>query len=141
MVSGRTTHKQQGCLPDDVTDRRLLHEPATGGESRVLATEVEVADSFLSKARGLMFRTSIPEEFALVMEVGGGLFGDSSEQAVHMLFVRMPLDVVWLLDDEVQLVERLDPWGGHSGTRTDRIVELPAGGAAGVAVGDTVRLD
>jgi uncharacterized membrane protein (UPF0127 family) len=123
-----------------VTDRRVVHEPGQGGE-RVLATEVEVADSALARARGLMFRSSVPDGYALVMEMGTGLLGRPGRQAVHMLFVRFPLDVVWLVDDEVERVARLRPWRGVASARADRILELPASAADGVESGDTVRVD
>ena len=121
-------------------DSRVVHDPADGPE-RVLATEVAVADSMLARARGLMFRSSVPEEFALVMETGDGLFGRPARQAVHMLFVRVPIDVVWLLDSEVQRVSRMRPWRSLASARADRILELPAGNAEGVAVGDTIRVE
>ncbi len=119
---------------------RVVHEPADGGERRVLATEVEVADSALTRAKGLMFRRSVPEEFALVMDLGGGLLSRGpARQAVHMLFVPFPIDVVWLVDDEVQKTARLSPWTGIGVGKADRIVEFPAGVADDVAAGDVVR--
>ena len=123
-----------------MTDRRVVHEPGEGS-GEVLATEVEVADSTLSRARGLMFRRSVPEEFALVMETGTGLLGRPAQQVVHMLFVRFPLDVVWLVDEEVQQVSRMRPWRGLSSGRADCILELPAGAAEAVEPGDTVRVE
>jgi hypothetical protein len=132
---------------------RLVHEPAAPPDQgdgrasrRVLATDVEVADSLLSQARGLMFREKIPEDYALVMDLGdsGGWLPFASgppRRFVHMLFVRFPIDVLWLADGAVVATERLRPWRGFGGARADTIVELPAGGAAGVAVGDYVRLE
>ena len=121
---------------------RVVHEPAgDAAERRVLATEVEIADSVLSQARGVMFRESLPEEFALVLEVGDGLLPTGpSRQTVHMLFVRAPLDVVWLVDNEVVRTARLSPWTGFASARADRIVELPASGAEDVSAGDAVFL-
>lgn len=126
---------------------RVVHEPADdpGGE-RILAREVDVADSLRSQARGLMFRSSIPDEYALVLEVGSdsGLlpFSDGpSRQLVHMLFVRFPIDVLWLVDDRVTKTASLSPWTGLGIGRADRILELPAGRTDGVSVGDVVRVD
>ncbi|WP_276300213.1 DUF192 domain-containing protein [Halorussus lipolyticus] len=106
-----------------------------GRTEQTLATEIETAESFLSKARGLMFRRSIPDDYALVFE-----FDDVGMQDVHMVFVPFPLDVLWLRDDEVQHKERLSPWTGMAKAKADRLVELPAGSADAVTVGDTVRL-
>jgi len=122
-----------------VTDRRAVHDP-TDGVEQVLATEVELAESVLARARGLMFRSSLPEEHALVMEMGSGLFGRPSRQVVHMLFVRFPIDVVWLVEGEVQRVARMRPWRSLASARADRILELPAGAASGVKPGDTVHI-
>jgi len=128
-------------------ERVVLDRDDTIGEdtdtTEVLATDVEVADSTLSQARGLMFRSSIPEGYALVMEVGGGSlpFGGPSRQLVHMLFVGFPIDVVWLADDEVTRVERMHPWRSVAMAKADRILELPAGTAADVEAGDTVLVE
>lgn len=121
-----------------VADHRIVLEQGDGTE-HTLATEVEIADSLLATATGLMGRSSLPEEYALVLEIGEGLFGPS-RQVVHMLFVRTPLDVLWLVEDRVTRVARLPPWRGIGVARADRIVELPAGAAEPVAAGDTVRL-
>jgi uncharacterized membrane protein (UPF0127 family) len=123
----------------------VVHEPEDtlgegGSEPRVLTDDVEVADSTLSQMRGLMFRSDIPG--ALVMEVGGGfsLTGGPPRQFVHMLFVREPLDVIWLADDKVQKVARMHPWRSVGMAKADRILELPAGDAESVNVGDTVEV-
>jgi uncharacterized membrane protein (UPF0127 family) len=106
-----------------------------GRTEETLATEVETADSFLSRARGLMFRRSIPDDYALVFE-----FDEAANRDVHMVFVPFPLDVLWLRDGEVQQVECLSPWTGLAKAEADRLVELPAGSADRVEVGDDVRL-
>ena len=127
--------------------RVVLERDDTIGEDtdnrKVLATSVDIADSALSQARGLMFRSSIADEYALVMEVGSGglLFSGPSRQVVHMLFVRFPIDVIWLVDDEVTRVERIHPWRSIALAKADRILELPAGAADGVSAGDTVVVE
>jgi len=113
---------------------RVRHEGASG--TRVLAGDAEVASSTLARARGLMFRRSIPEGYALVFE-----FDDAAVRGLHMLFVPFPIDALWLVDDEVTRVERLRPWLGVGRSRADTVVELPAGAAADVAVGDTVTVE
>jgi len=111
----------------------LVHE--RDGERRTVATRVDTADSILSQMRGLMFRRSLPEEYALVFR-----FDDAGTRDVHMLFVFVPLDVLWLVDDEVVRTERLVPWRGFAVESADTLVELPAGAADDIAVGDAVRL-
>jgi uncharacterized membrane protein (UPF0127 family) len=123
---------------------RLVHDP-TDGDSRTLATEVAVAESLLDQAMGLRFRPDLPEDYAYVMEVGGGesrlpLVGGPATNLVDMFFMRVPLDIVWLIDEEVVAVQRMQPWRSLALETADTIVELPAGTADDVAVGDRLRL-
>ncbi|AEH35333.1 DUF192 domain-containing protein [Halopiger xanaduensis] len=113
---------------------QLVHRPENGS-STVLATTVDFADSVLSQLRGLMFRRSIPDDYALAFR-----FDSVETQDVHMLFVFFPIDVVWLVDDTVQRVERLRPWLGFKRAEADTIVELPAGTADDVEPGDRLLL-
>ncbi|MUV90321.1 DUF192 domain-containing protein [Halapricum sp. CBA1109] len=127
---------------------RVVHE--TESESRVLASEAEIAKGFVQTSKGLMFRSSIPEEYALVFEFEPSALarrlpvgGDDAVKwrFIHMLFVRMSLDVLWLQGETVVKTATLRPWVGMGGAKADRIVELPAGAADGVETGDTVRLE
>jgi uncharacterized membrane protein (UPF0127 family) len=102
----------------------------------VLATEVDVADSTVARARGLMFRSEIPDDYALVFE-----FRRARPRAFHMLFVPFPIDVVWLVDEEVTAVKRLRPWTGLGRATADTAIELPAGTAADVEPGDVVTIE
>jgi len=119
----------------DAAAVRLVHRPADGDDARPLASDVETATTFLARARGLMFRRSIPTEYALVFE-----FDDAARRSLHMLFVPFPIDALFLVDGEVETVERLDAWTGLAWGRADTVVELPAGAAADVSDGDTVRI-
>jgi uncharacterized membrane protein (UPF0127 family) len=114
---------------------RVVHEPADG-EPRTLASDVDLADSILRKGIGLMGRSSVPDDYALVFE-----FGTPTTRSVHMLFVRTPIDVVWTEGGEVQRVETLDAWTGRARARGDRFIELAPGAAADVAPGDRVVLE
>jgi len=110
---------------------RLVHEPA--GVDRTLATEVDRAETMLEQSRGLMFRRSIPEGYGLVFPFDG-----VGRRFIHMLFVRFPLDVVWLVDGEVQAVATMQPWRSMGYAKADTVLELPAGAADGVSEGDSV---
>jgi len=124
---------------------RLIHRSGAidpeGGEptppsEHVLATDVEVADSALSQALGLMFRRSIPDEYALVFR-----FDEAGSRSLHMAFVPFAIDAVWLVDGEVTKVKRLRPWIGLGWGTADTVVELPAGVADGVERGDSVEIE
>lgn len=104
-------------------------------DGRVLATEVETADSFLAKARGLMFRRSVPEGYALVFPFDG-----VGRRDLHMVFVPFAIDALWLADGEVTRRKRLRAWLGAGIARADTVIELPAGAADGVEPGDRVEL-
>jgi uncharacterized membrane protein (UPF0127 family) len=106
-----------------------------GDDERVIATDVDVADSFVSQTVGLMGQSSIPDDYALVFE-----FDDAALRFIHMLFVRAPLDVLWIDGDEVVQVKQLRPWTGVGMATADLIIEFPAGAADGVSVGDTITV-
>lgn len=122
---------------DTLEDDAGRAEETEGGPSeRVLASRVDVADSMYSQTKGLMFRSSIPEDYAMVFD-----FGRAGQRFIHMLFVRVSLDVLWLRDERVVKVAQLDPWRGIGRAKADRVLELPAGAATDVSVGDTVRVE
>ncbi|PSP39918.1 DUF192 domain-containing protein [Halobacteriales archaeon QH_7_65_31] len=100
-----------------------------------LATTVEIADTRLARARGLMFQRSISDDDALVLSYDG-----QSTRQLHMLFVPFDIDAIWLADGVVQATKRLPAWIGHGRAVADTVVELPAGTADDVEPGDHVRL-
>ena len=112
----------------------VVHE--AGGTSRELAGDVEVADGLVSKGLGLMFRRSVPDDYALVFPFDG-----PGERSLHMVAVPFDVDALWLVDGEVRRVARLAAWTGPGRARADTVVELPAGAADGVAAGDAVRVE
>lgn len=113
---------------------RVVHDP--DGAARVLAAEVDRAESMVEQSRGLMFRRSIPDDYALLFPFDG-----VGRRFIHMLFVRFPIDVVWLADAEVQRVATMYPWRSVGYATADTVLELPAGAADGVQAGDTVVIE
>jgi len=105
-------------------------------DGEVLADEHEVADGFVSRAIGVMFRLSFPSE-ALVFE-----FSRERRVGIHMLFVAFPLDVLFL-DDECVVVSKrtLRPWIGFASARASTVVETPAGAAECVEEGDRLLFE
>ena len=121
---------------------RVVHE--SGGDRRVLATAVERADTLRSQVLGLRFRDALPEGHAMVIDAPDSPFplvGSPSSATVDMLGVSFPLDVVWVADGRVRQTKRLRPWLGLGIARADTIVELPAGVAEDVAVGDRLAIE
>jgi len=122
---------------------RVVHDP--DGQARTLASNVEAADTTLEQTKGLMFRSSIPDDYAMVFQFEDPPFFVPAAlthwRSIHMLFVRFPLDVIWLLDGEVRQVKTLRPWTGLGMDRADTILELPAGAADGVEPGDAVVVE
>jgi hypothetical protein len=113
---------------------RLVHR--NGEAERTLATTVETADTTLAQARGLMFRRSVPDGYALVFR-----FDAPGRRSLHMLFVPFAIDALWLVEGEVVRKKRLRPWIGVGLGTADTVVELPAGAADGVEAGDRVKLE
>jgi len=105
-------------------------------DGRVVAPHVEVATGMWRRFMGLMFRTDLPAGHGLAL---------TPCNSIHMFFMRIPLDVVFL-DREgvaVHIYDGIRPWrvsrivrGAHTA------VELPAGTLrrAGVEKGAHLRL-
>ena len=108
----------------------------------VVAEFLEVAESFGGRFMGLMGRGELP--------AGAGLWLRPAS-SIHMLFMRFPIDVVFLarpLADGgrrvVAVRPALRPWTGVVwwARGADGCLELPVGTAAasGTAVGDVIYL-
>jgi uncharacterized membrane protein (UPF0127 family) len=113
---------------------RVVHETADG--KRTLAGDVDLADGIVSQGLGLMFRRSIPDDYALVFPFSG-----VANRGLHMVCVPFDIDAVWLVDGTVEATKRLDAWRGYGRATADTVIELPADAAAGVSPGDTIRID
>jgi uncharacterized membrane protein (UPF0127 family) len=109
---------------------RIAHE-----SGRILARDVEIAETFLSQGWGLMFRRSIPDDYALTFR-----FEEQRRRSIHMLFVFTSLDVCWLCDGIVQETRILRPWIGHAAAVADTVIEFPPGTLDGVASGDRIEI-
>ena len=135
-------------IPQPVCGARpgAAHQPIAmrvEGSGEVLATDVRTARSLWARFMGLMGRRGLAP--------GEGLWLPS-DASIHMLFMRFPIDAVFLAPADgagrgawrvVAIRERLRPWTGVvwfvRGARG--CLELEAGAAArvGLRAGDTVR--
>lgn len=96
----------------------------------------DMANSFISRFRGLMLKSSI--EYGLVLKIpeGRGRHGSG----IHMFFMRIPLDVLFL-DEKKIVVDKvhLKPWQMYNPKKPARfVVELEEGTltSSGTEVGD-----
>lgn len=101
---------------------------------RVIASDVTRAASPLRRMVGLLGRPSLAEGQALVIEPA---------RQVHTFGLRFPIDVLFVDADwrVVHVVPELRPrrvtkWVA----RARRVIELPAGGAAEISVGDSLAV-
>ncbi|NYT20006.1 MAG: DUF192 domain-containing protein [Methanosarcinales archaeon] len=107
----------------------------------VIASDVEYAKSMFSQAKGLMFRSSVPDSYAMIF-----MLSSPKKISLHMLFVPFPLDVLFLdVDKRIVKTTYLRPWVGlgDSGEKIKYIIELPAGAMSrsDLSVGDHVMFD
>lgn len=109
------------------------------GTTRQIATNVDFAVSVIEQTQGLIGRTSLPADYALVFECSKDLLLGWT-QTVHMIGVRTPIDVVWVREGEVTKTATLQPWTGIAFGKADVFIELPAGGADAIAVGDQIQI-
>lgn len=101
----------------------------------VLAERAERADTIWRRFCGLMGKESLPPGGGLVLEPGG---------AIHMFFMRMPLDILHVdCEDRVTHVLRgLRPWRmGPLRVGNAFTVELPVGAAGPTQPGDVIALE
>jgi uncharacterized membrane protein (UPF0127 family) len=102
----------------------------------VVCDRCEIPASAFGRARGLLGRDGL--------EPGQGMLIDRAG-SVHMLFMRFPIDVVFL-DRDWQVVgvrHGLRPWRFAGARRAVAALELPAGAAAaaGIEEGDVLTLE
>lgn len=85
----------------------------------------DMADSFLSRFRGLMLKGNLERGMVLKLPKGRGRGGS----AIHMFFMRMALDILFL-NDRKQVVDQvnLKPWQMYTPKKAARyVVELEEG--------------
>ena len=85
----------------------------------------DMANSFLSRFMGLMFKGGIDKGLVLKIPAGRGRRGSG----IHMFFMRIPLDVLFL-DSEKKVVDAvyLKPWQMYNPKKPARyVIELQEG--------------
>jgi uncharacterized membrane protein (UPF0127 family) len=87
--------------------------------------QAEVADSFLSRFRGLMLKKKLERGLILKLPSQRSRRGSG----IHMFFMRMPLDLIFV-DNEKKVVDvaTLDPWQTYTPIAPARyVIELEEG--------------
>ncbi len=100
-----------------------------------VALQGVVADTFLSRAFGLMFSFTLPKGACLVLDSCS-----LRSNPLHMLFVFFPLDILWL-DEQFRIVDKrltVRPFVPFvpSSVPSRYIVEMTAGQGHHFALGD-----
>jgi uncharacterized membrane protein (UPF0127 family) len=103
--------------------------------SEVIAERAELATSPWARFWGLMGRRELPPGGGMVLQPGGG---------IHMMFMRIPLDVIHVdkRDRVTHVLRGIKPWRfGPLFVGGKWAIELPAGAAANVQVGDQIDIE
>jgi Uncharacterized conserved protein len=95
--------------------------------------DIELADSFLKRLKGLMFRKEMPKGKALLLE---------HCNSVHCCFMKFTIDVLYLDKNYVILYkETLKPWSiGKITAGTKSVLELSEGQAEFLEKGDKLDI-
>ncbi len=98
----------------------MQHVLVDARNGAVIATDLELARSMWQRSRGLLGRRGLLE--------GGGMHF-AGTNLIHMLFMRFPIDVLYLDRNgrAVKLVHDLAPWRFSAAWRAKATIELPAG--------------
>ncbi len=98
--------------------------------------ESEIADTFLSRLRGTMFKSRL--EKGLILKLPDTR--SRSGSAIHMFFVKFPLDIIFV-DGDMKVVDTvsIDPWKTYTPKKPSRyIIEMEKGtiSASKTQIGD-----
>lgn len=99
----------------------------------------DMADSFLSRFRGLMLKKNL--ERGLILKLPGGRSRRAS--GIHMFFMRIPLDIIFL-DSQKRVVDAvsIDPWKTYTPQApASYVIEMGRGviGASKTQIGDELN--
>lgn len=113
-------------------------KPESGTEnptSNIITKNVDVVESELRKGIGYMFSRTQPNTKALVLP-----YNKLTQRIVHSVFVPFEVDVLWINGVTVTHKKQLHAWFGFGKANADMIVELPAGEADNISIGDKLEV-
>lgn len=101
--------------------------------NRIIYSYIKEACSFGDRFKGLMGRKKL--------EDGEGMFFPNCS-SIHCFFMKIPIDVVCLDKDYTVVgIETVEPWKvGHYFKGTRHILEVKAGSASGICIGDKLEI-
>jgi len=74
-----------------------------------IAKNIEICRTLPSQMIGLMFRSNIPADYAMIF-----VMKKPASVGIHMLFMRFPIDVIFLNEKMIIVaMAHLKPWTGH----------------------------
>ena len=104
------------------------------GNHQTIVQKLQVAESTAERARGLLGRTSLPNDTGLLI---------LPCRSIHMWFMRFPIDAAFL-DAEMRVLKiarHLRPWQLAFGPRrTHCVLETASGVLAGINTGDRLAI-
>jgi uncharacterized membrane protein (UPF0127 family) len=112
------------------------HQVTVRIDDRVVCERCDVANHAVARMRGLLGRSDLPQGEGILLRPAG---------SIHTFFMRFPIDVVFLNDQDVvvEVVPRLQPWraAGVKGARS--VLELASGEAEsrGIEPGSKLEFD
>jgi uncharacterized membrane protein (UPF0127 family) len=98
--------------------------------------ESEIADTFFSRLMGTMFKKELKRGLILKLPSNRSRSGS----AIHMFFVRFPLDIIFAdADKKVVDIISIDPWKTYTPKNPAKyVIEMKKGtiGSSGTEIGD-----
>ena len=105
------------------------------GDGRVVCRRCTIADSVLTRLKGLLGRKSLEPDEGLLLRPAN---------SVHTAFMRFPIDIVFLDRDlnVLDVAEGVPPWRMKARKGARAVLELGAGEAArqGISPADSLQL-
>lgn len=96
-----------------------------------------VAEDFLSRALGLMFKKELAEGEGLLIEFSPHF----SSRSIHSFLMRFPIDLVFISRDKRAVdLKTLEPWHVYNPSKECRwVLEVSKGAAKAVEIGDVIE--
>ncbi len=83
-----------------------------------IAKNIEICRTLTSQILGLMFRSQIQADYAMIF-----VLKKPSSAGIHMLFVRFPIDVIFLNEEKIIVaMANLKPWTGHKSMKNIKYI-------------------